>query len=132
MGFQLHLIHPLGFAWDDKRLKRAGMDYEEFAEVQHHDDWDAFKTWLTDKGRLFALSTRGTQSYCAPKFQAEDVLLFGPETRGLPQKVLDGLPMDQRLRLPMKANSRSLNLSNTVAIMAYESWRQQDFIGADC
>lgn len=128
-GAILHLIHPLGFEWDDKRLRRAGLDYSEFANIIHHDSFDAFVSLVKDQQnkKIYALSTKGTQLYTEAKFCSEDVLLFGPETRGLPTEVLSSLPAEQVLRLPMKANSRSLNLSNTVAIMVYESWRQLGF-----
>lgn len=130
MGFELHLIHPLGFTWDDRRLKRAGMDYGEWARVRHHDDWASFQAQLSTDGRLFALSTRGHHRYTNPRYRENDVLLFGPETRGLPQAILDELPAEQRLCIPMQENSRSLNLSNATAIVAYEMWRQLDFSGA--
>lgn len=132
-GFQLHLIHPLGFELDDKRLRRAGLDYHEFAGLREHQNWEAFsRDFLQSpeqEHRLFALSTRGKQRHSDAQFRAGDVFLFGPETRGLPQAILDDLPEDQCLRLPMMADSRSLNLSNTAAILCYEAWRQQDFIG---
>ena len=134
-GFQLHLIHPLGFELDDKRLRRAGLDYHEFASVREHESWEAFCRDFVQGGdanhRLFALSTRGRQRYSDVAFREGDVFLFGPETRGLPQDILDDLPEAQRLRLPMRASGRSLNLSNTVAVLGYEAWRQQDFIGGD-
>lgn len=127
-GFQLHLIEPLGFDFDDKKLRRAGLDYHEFAQVKRYADLDSCLLEL-DQGKVWALTTKGSQNYSSVAFSAGDVLLFGPETRGLPGDVLDSLPADQRLRLPMNADSRSLNLSNTVAVMVYEAWRQLDFGG---
>ncbi len=126
-GCQLHLIEPLGFAWDDKRLRRAGMDYREFANVARHADWEAFLDAIGPQARLFALTTRGQTAYSAVRFQAGDVLLFGPETRGLPEHILQSLPVERCLRIPMLANSRSLNLSNSAAVVVYEAWRQQGF-----
>ncbi|MFK7731139.1 MAG: tRNA (uridine(34)/cytosine(34)/5-carboxymethylaminomethyluridine(34)-2'-O)-methyltransferase TrmL [Pseudomonadales bacterium] len=126
-GFHLHLIEPLGFDWDDKRLRRAGLDYSEFAEVRRHANWQAFTAELGAQQRVFAVSTKGTTNYCEVSYQAGDVLLFGPETRGLPASILDATPKEQCVRIPMKANSRSLNLSNSVAVLAYEAWRQLGF-----
>ena len=126
-GTQLHLIQPLGFTLDDKRLRRAGLDYHEFAEVQQHPDLTHFMRKVMPS-RLFAVSTRGQQRYDQVNYQAGDALLFGPETRGLPQAVLDDLPAKQCIRLPMCQGQRSLNLSNTVAILSYEAWRQQGFV----
>ena len=128
-GARLHLIRPLGFDLDHAKLRRAGLDYHEFADVAVHDDLDAF---ITDArpARLFALSTRGRHLYTNVRFGADDAVLFGPETRGLPQAVIDGLPPEQRLRLPMRPDNRSLNLSNAVAVVVYEAWRQMDFAGA--
>jgi tRNA (cytidine/uridine-2'-O-)-methyltransferase len=127
-GMPLHLIEPLGFELDDKRLRRAGLDYREYADVSVHGSLAAFKE---DVGahRLVAVSTRGTVAYSDYEYQDRDVLLFGPETRGLPQQMLDSLPADQCVRIPMRPNSRSLNLANAVAIIAYETWRQQGFSG---
>jgi len=127
-GVQLHLIEPLGFELDEPRLRRAGLDYAEFATVTTHKSLLACLAALQNP-RLFALSTRSTTRYDEAKFRAGDALLFGPETRGLPQAVLDALPPEQRLRLPMKANSRSLNLSNSAAVVVYEAWRQLGFAG---
>ncbi|WP_455198240.1 tRNA (uridine(34)/cytosine(34)/5-carboxymethylaminomethyluridine(34)-2'-O)-methyltransferase TrmL [Kaarinaea lacus] len=129
-GAQLHLIRPLGFEMSDKQLRRAGLDYHEFAEVQIHDDLDSFIQSVRP-ARLLACSTRGGQDYTGIQYQPGDALLFGPETRGLPQSVLDSLPADQRLRIPMLPNNRSLNLANAVAIIVYEAWRQQGFSGAE-
>lgn len=127
-GCRLHLIHPLGFDLDEKKLRRAGMDYRDMATVTEHEDFAAFMQGL--EGRtVYALTTKGSHNYVNAKFKPDDVLLFGPETRGLPDDVLDSLNAEQKLRLPMFAESRSLNLSNTVAIVTYEALRQQSFIG---
>ena len=128
-GFKLHLIKPLGFELDDKRLRRAGLDYDEWARVRVHDDFAAFLA-AVQPNRVLACSTKGTQCYSAVRYQAGDALLFGPETRGLPAGILESLPAGQVLRLPMQANSRSLNLSNAVAVFVYEAWRQLDFTGS--
>jgi tRNA (cytidine/uridine-2'-O-)-methyltransferase len=127
-GTQLHLIEPLGFELDEPRLKRAGLDYREFADVQVHDSLDACLEKL-QQPRVFALSTRNRTCYADEQFRPGDAFLFGPETRGLPAAILEGLPASQRLRLPMQAGSRSLNLSNSVAVVIYEAWRQQGFDG---
>ncbi|MBO9482123.1 tRNA (uridine(34)/cytosine(34)/5-carboxymethylaminomethyluridine(34)-2'-O)-methyltransferase TrmL [Salinisphaera sp. G21_0] len=127
-GFRLHLIEPLGFELDDQRLKRAGLDYHEFAELKIHPDYPSFLETVKP-GRVLALSTKGTSNYSCCGFREGDALLFGPETRGLPAEILSSLPGDQVLRLPMLPDSRSLNLSNTVAVMVYEAWRQMGFIG---
>lgn len=129
MGARLHLIEPLGFALDDKKLRRAGLDYHEWASVVRHKNWDEF-CQQRSSGQIYALSTKGQQSYTEAQFQAGDWLLFGPETRGLPSDIRASLPASQVLRIPMQANSRSLNLSNAVAIMAFEAWRQLGFTGA--
>ena len=127
-GARLHLIRPLGFDLDDAKLRRAGLDYHEFADVAVHDDLDAFLQ-AARPARLFALSTRGSTLYTNAQFADGDALLFGPETRGLPQALLDRLPPAQRLRLPMRPHNRSLNLSNAVAVVVYEAWRQAGFAG---
>ena len=127
-GTSLHLIKPLGFDLEERKLRRAGLDYREFASVQTYDSLQACLQAL-DQPRVFALSTRGTARYDTPQFKKGDALLLGPETRGLPQDVLDALPEEQRLRLPMQNNSRSLNLSNTAAVIVYEAWRQLSFAG---
>ncbi len=129
-GTRLNLVKPLGFELDEPRLKRAGLDYREFADVAVHDDLPSCLDVL-GQPRLFALSTRGVTEHSAPSFQAGDAFLFGPETRGLPQALLDALPAEQRLRLPMKSESRSLNLSNAAAVMIYEAWRQAGFEGGN-
>jgi len=128
-GAQLHLIHPLGFELDDKRLRRAGLDYHEWADVREYDSFTSFREVLP-RQRIFALSTRSKCNYSEATFRADDILLFGPETRGLPQSILDQLPADQLLRIPMLPNNRSLNLSNAAALVLYEAWRQLGFEGA--
>jgi tRNA (cytidine/uridine-2'-O-)-methyltransferase len=128
-GARLHLIRPLGFDLDHAKLRRAGLDYHEFAEVTTHENLDAFVADVRP-ARLFALSTRGRRLYTNAQFRADDAVLFGPETRGLPQAVIDDLPPEQRLRLPMRPDNRSLNLSNAVAVVVYEAWRQMGFTGA--
>ncbi|TNF68654.1 MAG: tRNA (uridine(34)/cytosine(34)/5-carboxymethylaminomethyluridine(34)-2'-O)-methyltransferase TrmL [Gammaproteobacteria bacterium] len=125
-GAPLHLIEPLGFAWDDKKLRRAGLDYHEFADINHHKNFDDFKR-ETQKTRVFAISTHGTTYYHDVDYQAGDILLFGPETRGLPKDYLASLPKQQVIRIPMLPESRSLNLSNSVAVILYEAWRQLGF-----
>jgi tRNA (cytidine/uridine-2'-O-)-methyltransferase len=127
-GARLHLIRPLGFALDHAKLRRAGLDYHEFAAVAVHEDLAAFEASVRP-ARLFALSTRGRTMYTTPQFAPDDAVLFGAETRGLPQQLLDQLPEERRLRLPMRPDNRSLNLSNAVAVVVYEAWRQMDFSG---
>ncbi len=129
-GTTLHLIEPLGFELDEPRLKRAGLDYREFADIAVHVNLDACLDAL-DRPRVFALSTRGALHYSQARFESGDALLFGPETRGLPQAVLDSLPREQTLRLPMRPGNRSLNLSNAAAVVLYEAWRQIGFAGGD-
>lgn len=128
-GAQLHLIRPLGFEMSDKQLRRAGLDYHEFAEVQIHDDLDAF-VQAVNPNRLLACSTKGSRNYTDVDYQPGDALLFGPETRGLPAEVLASLPDEHLLRIPMRPENRSLNLANAVAIIVFEAWRQQGFAGA--
>jgi len=125
-GAALHLIAPLGFALDDAKLRRAGLDYREWARVACHDSLESFLAAVRP-ARLFAFSTRGTRCYTAVRYQPGDALLFGPETRGLPEDLLAGLGPEQVLRIPMTAQSRSLNLSNAVAVVVYEAWRQLGF-----
>ena len=122
-GAQLHLVEPLGFALEDKQLKRAGLDYHEYSRLQVHPDLDTALARIAPN-RLFALSTRASVRYDSVAFEEGDAFLFGPESRGLPQDVLDALPDGRRLRLPMRPDNRSLNLSNTVAVVMYEAWRQ--------
>lgn len=128
-GAGLHLIRPLGFALDDTRLRRAGLDYHEYARVAVHDDLDTCLAALNHP-RVFAFSTRGRTLHADARFTDGDALLFGCETAGLPDAVLQRLPPEQRLRLPMCADSRSLNLSNSVAVAVYEAWRQLGFPGS--
>ncbi len=128
-GAQLHLVSPLGFSMDDRALRRAGLDYHEYASVRLHASWDLCRQSLGPR-RLFALSTRGVRSYAEPVYRDEDVFVFGPETRGLPQQLLDALPAGQCLRIPMRPGNRSLNLSNAVAVVVMEAWRQCGFDGA--
>jgi len=125
-GAQLHLVGPLGFQLDHSRLKRAGLDYAEFVGVKQYVNWEQFTSDNPDI-RTWAFSTRATRRYDQAVFQPGDGLLFGPETRGLPESILDNLGPDYCLRLPMAENSRSLNLSNTVAVGLYEAWRQLSF-----
>ncbi len=127
-GSTLHLVHPLGFEFDDKRLRRAGLDYREFAEVRQHEDFDTFLN-LAVPLRWFGVSTRGGQRYDRVAYREGDAFVFGPETRGLPQGMLDAIDPARRLRLPMRAGQRSVNLSNAVAVLLYEAWRQFDFAG---
>jgi tRNA (cytidine/uridine-2'-O-)-methyltransferase len=128
-GAELHLVRPLGFDLDHAKLRRAGLDYHEFTRVRVHDDLDAF-VQAVQPPRIFAFSARAQRSYAEVGFAAGDAFLFGPETRGLPDGVLAELPADQLLRLPMRPGNRSLNLSNSVAVVVYEAWRQAGFAGA--
>jgi tRNA (cytidine/uridine-2'-O-)-methyltransferase len=128
-GARLHLIEPLGFRLEDRQLRRAGLDYRDWADVLTHASLEACLA-TTRPRRLLALSTRGRRCYADVRFAAGDAFLFGPETRGLPQQVLDALPTAQRLYIPMRPDNRSLNLSNAVAIVVYEAWRQCRFAGA--
>lgn len=127
-GATLHLIRPLGFELEDSKLRRAGLDYHEWATLQVHDGLDAFLDAVRPP-RLFAFTTKGARPYHEPALHAGDAFLFGPETRGLPAEVLASLAPEQRLRLPMRPDSRSLNLSNCVAVVVYEAWHQQGFAG---
>ncbi len=127
-GAGLHLVHPLGFAMQDRQLRRAGLDYREWARVHEHADLDAFVAAIAPP-RLVALTTRARQRHDAFRFAAGDALLFGPESRGLPDGVLETVPEARRLRVPMVPGSRSLNLSNAVAVVLYEAWRQHGFVG---
>jgi tRNA (cytidine/uridine-2'-O-)-methyltransferase len=128
VGATLHLVHPLGFSLDEPRLRRAGLDYHELTSIREHPDLDACLQALAPV-RLFALTTRATRSLYTAEFVAGDAFLFGPETRGLPPAVLDTVPEQARLRIPMRAGNRSLNLSNAAAVTVYEAWRQLEFAG---
>jgi tRNA (cytidine/uridine-2'-O-)-methyltransferase len=128
-GARLHLIRPLGFDMSHKQLRRAGLDYHEFAEVQIYDNLADF-VQAVKPARLLACSTKGTQNYTELRYTAGDAFLFGPETRGLPAEILESLPNEQLLRIPMLPENRSLNLSNATAIIVYEAWRQLGFDGA--
>lgn len=127
-GCRLHLIEPLGFDLSDKQVARAGLDYHEMACVSVHRDWDAAQAALPDR-RWFALTTKGRRTYATVDFHADDVLLFGPESRGLPAEILAQFGADHRLRLPMLPGSRSMNLSNAVSVVVFEAWRQNGFAG---
>ena len=128
-GAQLHLIRPLGFEWDDKRLKRAGLDY---AALTHVTLWDALQTCIEaiSPSQIFACTTKGEARHTAPTYADNDAFIFGPETRGLPEDVLAQFSELSRLRIPMQPESRSLNIANSVAVLLYEAWRQLDFNGA--
>ncbi len=128
-GAELHLVEPLGFGWEDRALKRAGLDYHEHARVFRHPGWAACKAALAGR-RLFAVTTKGGVRYDTPAFLEDDVLVFGRETSGLPPEIMAEFPDAHRLRLPMLPGQRSLNLSNAVAVTVFETWRQQGFAGA--
>lgn len=127
-GAQLHLVEPLGFKLEDKQLRRAGLDYHEFSSLQVHPNWDACKKALQGH-RLFAITTKGSTRYTNIQYQPGDVFVFGPETRGLPDDIRNTFAPEYRVRLPMLPDSRSLNLSNSAAVLLYEAWRQIDFEG---
>jgi len=127
-GCQLHLIEPLGFDLEDKKLRRAGLDYADLANVTHHKNFDSFLEAMQGK-RIMACTTKGSRPHSELSFEQDDVLLFGPESRGLPAEIINSIPTAQRLRIPMMSTSRSLNLSNAVAIISYEAWRQLDYSG---
>lgn len=127
-GSSLHLIHPVAFDLDDKRMRRAGLDYHEYAAVKEHADFENWRESVSG-GRVFACTTKGATCYTDVCFEPGDVLLFGPESRGLPAEILDSLPPEQRIRIPMLPQSRSLNLANSVAVILYEAWRQNGFAG---
>jgi len=129
-GFSLHLIEPLGFDLEEKNLRRAGLDYHDLAKVNKYSNYQEFK-YNMPGNKIFACTTKGRQSYDKKSYQPGDVFLFGSETSGLPPDVLDSIPSDQRIRIPMMPNNRSLNLSNAVAIISYEAWRQQNFHGGN-
>lgn len=130
-GCALHLIEPLGFSMDDRLLKRAGLDYHEYAEVRRHASWPAFvDAARPDPARLFAFTTRATRRFDAVDWLAGDWLVFGAETAGLPETVRDAVPAAQQLRLPMRPGQRSLNLSNAVAVAVFEAWRRNGYAGS--
>lgn len=128
-GFHLHLIEPLGFDIDDKKLRRAGLDYAEMTHVSRHKDYQAMLDTV-NPARVFACTTKATLAHSEAGFKDGDMLLFGPETRGLPNEIIESLPQEQRIRIPMLPQSRSMNLSNAVAVIVYESWRQVGYTGA--
>jgi tRNA (cytidine/uridine-2'-O-)-methyltransferase len=125
-GTRLHLVKPLGFTLEDKQLKRAGLDYHEFATLEVHENWQACCDQLVGR-RMFALTTKGSARHSDIAFLPEDVFVFGPETRGLPAEILELFSAETRVRLPMLPQSRSLNLSNSAAVLIYEAWRQNGF-----
>jgi tRNA (cytidine/uridine-2'-O-)-methyltransferase len=129
-GAGLHLVRPLGFSLDDKHMRRAGLDYHEYASVAVHEDWPSCLAALAGR-RLFAATTRGATRYTEVRYQAGDVFVFGPETRGLPADLLEQFPAGQRIRLPMRPGNRSLNLSNSAAVVVFEAWRQNGFAGGE-
>jgi tRNA (cytidine/uridine-2'-O-)-methyltransferase len=128
-GAHLHLVEPLGFTMEDRQLKRAGLDYHDLAALTVHKGWDECRRALAGR-RQFALSTRGTRNYAEIEFQVGDAFVFGPETKGLPQELLEEFTPPMRLRLPMLSGNRSVNLSNAVAVVVYEAWRQIGFLGS--
>ena len=128
-GCVLHLIEPLGFDLDEKKVRRAGLDYHELTHVYQHKDYQAFLEAVEGK-RIFACTTKTTHFHSDANFEANDVLLFGPETRGLPPEIRESDRIQQKLRIPMQAESRSMNLSNAVSVFVYEAWRQLDYSGA--
>ena len=129
-GAQLHLIEPLGFPLEDSKLKRAGLDYHEYAKMRVHSNWRAFLDNLKpNPQRMFALTTHGSALFSEARFQPGDVFVFGSETKGLDSTLRNSFPSEQRIRLPMQPENRSLNLSNTVAVVVYEAWRQNGFFG---
>ena len=127
-GCSLHLVKPLGFPLDSSKMKRAGLDYHEFARLTVHENWEECMQALAGR-RIFALTTKGTARPDKAAFQADDVFVFGPETRVLPAEILDTLPENQKIRFPMLPDNRSMNLSNTVAVTVFEAWRQQNYAG---
>ncbi len=128
-GSRLHLVHPLGFEWDDARVRRAGLDYHELTNVQHHDSWQACCEALAGS-RMFAVDNPGATRYDSVRYRNGDAFLFGKETSGLPAEVSAGFGNEQRIELPMRPDNRSLNLSNAVAVVVFEAWRQCGFAGA--
>ncbi|MFZ6648774.1 tRNA (uridine(34)/cytosine(34)/5-carboxymethylaminomethyluridine(34)-2'-O)-methyltransferase TrmL [Undibacterium sp. TJN25] len=129
-GVQLHLIEPLGFPLDDSKMKRAGLDYHDYATMKVHKNWQAYLAQeQPDAGRMFAMTTHGSAPFAQVEFKPGDVFVFGAETRGLAPELRESFPAAQRIRLPMRPDNRSLNLSNTVAVVVYEAWRQNGFAG---
>ncbi|UKH23816.1 tRNA (uridine(34)/cytosine(34)/5-carboxymethylaminomethyluridine(34)-2'-O)-methyltransferase TrmL [Actinobacillus pleuropneumoniae] len=128
-SFRLHMIEPLGFAWDDKKLRRSGLDYHEFVDIQKYKNFEDFLERAKPK-RLFALTTKGEPNHSEVSYELGDFLMFGPESRGIPMTILDNLPMSQKIRVPMCKDNRSMNLSNTVAVVVYEAWRQFGYQGS--
>lgn len=128
-GAHLHLVGPMGFPLDHAKMRRAGLDYHEIAQLSYHDDWPQFADQLPHQARLFAVTTRGQRSAYDPVYQSDDWLIFGSETRGLPETAFNAIAQDHWLRLPMVAGNRSMNLSNAVAVVAFEAWRQLGFTG---
>lgn len=129
-GCELHLIEPLGFSMDDKLLRRAGLDYHEYAPVRRHANWQVFvEAMQPDPQRMFAFTTRGSQPFADVAWQSGDWLVFGCETRGLDPALRETFPLSQRVRLPMRPDQRSLNLSNAVAVVVFEAWRQNGYVG---
>lgn len=128
-GVRLQLIRPLGFALDDKRLRRAGLDYGEWKDIKVHDSWEAFLA-TEQPQNLYGITTKGARHFQNTHFMPGDYVVFGPETRGLPDAILQSLSAEQRIRIPMLPDSRSMNLSNAAAVITYEAWRQQGFVGA--
>ena len=129
-GAQLHLIEPLGFPLDDSKMKRAGLDYHDYATMKVHKNWEAFMLECKpDPSRMFALTTHGSAPFATAAFLPGDVFVFGSETRGLAPALRESFPPAQRIRLPMRADNRSLNLSNTVAVVVFEAWRQNGYVG---
>jgi len=129
-GAQLHLVEPLGFPLDDAKMRRAGLDYHDYATMQVHASWAAFLAAHAPKTtRMFAMTTRGSTAFAAIAFAPGDVFVFGAETKGLPDAIRESFPINQRIRLPMRPENRSLNLSNAVAVVVYEAWRQNNFTG---
>ncbi|MWN05028.1 tRNA (uridine(34)/cytosine(34)/5-carboxymethylaminomethyluridine(34)-2'-O)-methyltransferase TrmL [Gilliamella sp. Pas-s95] len=131
-GFNLHIIEPMGFFWDDKKLRRAGLDYQEFVDVKRYKNFNCFmdENQIDLQTQLYALTTKGQKPHSEVNYKSNDFLMFGPETRGLPATILDLLPQNKKIRIPMLATSRSMNLSNSVAVVVYESWRQLNYLGA--
>ena len=128
-GCRLHLVAPLGFSLDDKQLRRAGLDYHDLTEMKIHSEWDACRKALMGR-RIFAVSTRGNRNYAEVEYRRDDAFVFGSETSGLPDSILEEFSPGTRLKLPMRAGNRSLNLSNAVAVVVFEAWRQLGFDGA--